>query len=123
MRALELVGQALDRDPHYGSALAVAIGCQCSIYLSGWTNDLEATRKEGLDLARRALRLAGDDPFVLAQVEGCARIVATIKELLWHRVSQVERRRRAARDVEPTRSQNRMVRCLRSADVPTCGRD
>ena len=33
MRALELVGQALDRDPHYGSALAVAIGCQCSIYL------------------------------------------------------------------------------------------
>ena len=67
MRALELVGQALDRDPHYGSALAVAIGCQCSIYLSGWTNDLEATRKEGLDLVRRALRLAGDDPFVLAQ--------------------------------------------------------
>ena len=67
MRALELVGQALDRDPHYGSALAVAIGCQCSIYLSGWTNDLEATRKEGLNLARRALRLAGDDPFVLAQ--------------------------------------------------------
>src|SRR5262249_12079531 len=66
MRALELAEQALERDPHYGSALAVAIGCQCGIYLGVWTNDLEATRKEGIDLARRALRVAGDDPYVLA---------------------------------------------------------
>src|SRR5215475_11214644 len=44
MRALELVGQALERDPNYGSALAAAARCQCSIYLSVWTNDLEATR-------------------------------------------------------------------------------
>jgi TolB-like protein len=66
MRALELVEHALDRDPNYGSALAVAVGCQGSIYLSNWTNDLEATQKKGIDLARRALRVAGDDPYVLA---------------------------------------------------------
>jgi TolB-like protein len=66
MRALELVRQALERDPNYGSALAAAIGCQCSIYLSVWTNDLEATRIVGIDLARRALRVAGDDPYILS---------------------------------------------------------
>jgi len=58
MGALELVGQALNRDPNYGSALAVATRCQCNIYLSVWTNDLKATRSEGIDLARRALRVA-----------------------------------------------------------------
>ena len=66
MRALEVVGRALERDPNYGSALAEAAGCQCNIYEGGWTNDLEATRAKGIDLARRALRVAGDDPYVLA---------------------------------------------------------
>jgi TolB-like protein len=66
MRGLELVGRALERDPNYGSALAVAAVCHCSIYGGSWTNDLEATRRQGIDLARRALRVAGDDPFILA---------------------------------------------------------
>jgi len=64
-RAFELVGRALERDPNYGSALAVAAVCQCSFYVSGWTNDLEATRREGIDLARRALSVAGDDPYIV----------------------------------------------------------
>jgi TolB-like protein len=66
MRALDLVERALEQDPNYGSALAAAIGCQNIIYLSGWTSDFEATRNKGIDLARRALRVAGDDPYVLA---------------------------------------------------------
>jgi adenylate cyclase len=65
-RALELAERALERDPNYGSALAVATRCHCNIYACGWTNDLEATRKEGIELARRALRVAGDDPFIHA---------------------------------------------------------
>jgi TolB-like protein/Tfp pilus assembly protein PilF len=65
-RALELAERALERDPNYGSALAIASLCRCSFYVSGWTNDLEATRREGIDLARRALRIAGDDPYILA---------------------------------------------------------
>ena len=68
MRAVELAGRALERDPNYGSALAVAAGCQTSIYVNVWANDLEVTRREGIDLARRALRVGGDDPFVLANV-------------------------------------------------------
>src|SRR5262252_1195287 len=65
-RALELAERALERDPNYGSALAVAAVCQCGIYLSVWTNDLEATRRAGIELARRALRVTGDDPYILA---------------------------------------------------------
>ena len=66
MRVLELVGRALNRDPNYGSALAVAATCQIHIYLGVWTDDLEAIRHEGIGLARRALHVAGDDPYVLA---------------------------------------------------------
>jgi len=44
----------------------VAVFCQCHICASVWTNDLEATRHEGIGLARRALHVAGDDPYVLA---------------------------------------------------------
>ena len=44
----------------------MAVFCHCQIYASGWTNDLEATRHEGIGLARRALHVAGDDPYVLA---------------------------------------------------------
>jgi TolB-like protein/class 3 adenylate cyclase len=65
-RALELLGHVLDRDPNYGSALAVATTSQVALYLNNWTNDLEATRHAGIDFARRALRVAGDDPYVLA---------------------------------------------------------
>jgi TolB-like protein len=64
MRALELVERALERDPNYGSALAVAISCQCNIF--HWTNDVEVTRNEGIGLVRRALRVAGDDPYIVA---------------------------------------------------------
>jgi len=66
MRALELLGQALNRDPNYGSALALAANCHCNVYLSVWTNDLQTTRHEGIALARRALHVSGDDPYVLA---------------------------------------------------------
>jgi TolB-like protein len=65
MRGLDLVERALERDPNYGSALAAASGCQGIIYLSVWTSDLEATRNKGIHLARRALRVAGDDPYIL----------------------------------------------------------
>jgi adenylate cyclase len=66
MRALELLEQALNRDPRYGPALALAADCRVSIHANDWTNDLEATRREGINLARRALGVAGDDAYVLA---------------------------------------------------------
>jgi tetratricopeptide (TPR) repeat protein len=39
---------------------------QVGIHLNNWTSDLDAARKEGVDFARRALRVSGDDPYVLA---------------------------------------------------------
>jgi TolB-like protein len=66
LRALDLFGQSLERDPHYGPALGEAANCHRMLDLSGWTNDAEASRRQGLDLARRALRAAGNDPGVLA---------------------------------------------------------
>ncbi len=66
VHALDLLGQAIGRDPGYGPALALAASCHQSLHVNGWTNDLEATRRNGLDLARQALQVAEEDPYVLA---------------------------------------------------------
>ena len=63
--ALDLVGEAIKRDPHYGSAIALAARCQFVLDANDWTNDPESTRREGVDLARRALGAVADDPVVL----------------------------------------------------------
>jgi TolB-like protein/Tfp pilus assembly protein PilF len=67
-RALDLLGQALARDAHYGKALALAAHCHIRLSGNGWCEDQQRSRQEGVDLARRALRAAGDDPNVLAHV-------------------------------------------------------
>jgi adenylate cyclase len=63
---LELLGRAIDRDPCYGPALAVAAFLHAQLDVNGWTDDREANRRTAMDLARRALRAAPDDPEVLA---------------------------------------------------------
>ncbi len=65
-RALELLGRAIRRDPGYGPALALAANCHMMRDVSGWTEDPETNRREGVDLARQALRVASDDPGVLS---------------------------------------------------------
>ncbi|MBV8505093.1 MAG: winged helix-turn-helix domain-containing protein [Alphaproteobacteria bacterium] len=65
-RALDLLGQAIARDPHYGPALAVAACCHQALEVNGWTEDPEATLRASVDLARRALRAGSEDPNVLA---------------------------------------------------------
>src|SRR5215475_10844298 len=87
-RALELAERALERDPNYGSALAVATRCHTNIYACGWTKDLEATRKEGIELARRALRVAGDDPFI---IDNAAISLALFGEDIATTITLVER--------------------------------
>jgi TolB-like protein/tetratricopeptide (TPR) repeat protein len=66
IEALDLLGRALERDPSYGPALASAACCHNALHVAGWTDDPEANRREGIALARRALRTAGDDPGTLA---------------------------------------------------------
>jgi TolB-like protein len=68
MRALDLLEQALARDPDYGMALAMAAHCHHQLSGNGWSEDQQRSRQEGIDLARRALQTAGDDPNVLGNV-------------------------------------------------------
>jgi adenylate cyclase len=67
IRALELLEAAIARDQSYGDALSLAAQCRATLYVAGWAEDAEANRREGVDLARRALRAASDDSFVLAR--------------------------------------------------------
>jgi TolB-like protein len=64
--ALRLMEQALACDPHYGPALAWAAQCCMRILVDNRSDHPEADRSKGIDFARRALMVAGDDPGTLA---------------------------------------------------------
>jgi adenylate cyclase len=64
--ALRLLEQAVERDPHYGPALAWAAICSFRLLLDDRSEDRETDRLKGADFARRALEVAGDDPAILA---------------------------------------------------------
>ncbi len=65
-QALDLLGQAIKRDPHYGPALALAAHCRQRFEVMSWTEDPERVRLTSIDLARQALRVGPDEPDVLA---------------------------------------------------------
>ncbi|HME83440.1 MAG TPA: adenylate/guanylate cyclase domain-containing protein [Roseiarcus sp.] len=64
--ALHLMEQAIARDRRYGSALAWAAQCCFRLLIGDRSEDREAHRRKGIDFARRALEVAGDDPGILA---------------------------------------------------------
>jgi tetratricopeptide (TPR) repeat protein len=63
---LDLLNQAIARDPRYGPALALAAVRTYQLHLNGWTASLDTVRRQGLDYAHRAIRVTSNDPFVLA---------------------------------------------------------
>jgi TolB-like protein/class 3 adenylate cyclase len=63
--ALRLTKEAIARDPRYGPALAWAAYCCVALIHGNQSENREANRREGVDFARRALQVAGDDPGVL----------------------------------------------------------
>jgi TolB-like protein len=67
IEALDLLGRAIERDPHYGPSLSFAAVCHACLYVSGWTDDPEASRREGVERARQALRYGGDDAVTLGR--------------------------------------------------------
>jgi adenylate cyclase len=67
IRSLDLLERAIERDPQYGPALAQAAARQQDLHVNGWTSDPEAARGKGIELSRRALQVAGDDPEVLSR--------------------------------------------------------
>jgi adenylate cyclase len=64
--AFDLFKRAIERDPYYAPALAGAAFCHMRLHISGWSKDPDGDQREGVDLARRALQVTGDDPSVLA---------------------------------------------------------
>jgi TolB-like protein len=64
--ALALLKRAMTLDPRFAMAVSSAAWCHSFILICGWSDDPEAQRRQGLDLAQRALRLGGDDPDVLS---------------------------------------------------------
>jgi adenylate cyclase len=64
--ALRLLEQASEQDPRFGPALALAAVCRHHLDINGWVENMETNRRAAIDLARRAILVAGDDPDVLA---------------------------------------------------------
>ncbi len=66
--AFALLEEAIARDTQYGPALALAAALSMNLFSSGTTPDRDVIRRKGIDFAHRALRVAGSDPGVLADV-------------------------------------------------------
>jgi adenylate cyclase len=66
LRALELVTRAVDLDPHFAPALALAAVSHTLIHLYGWTDDLETNFELGVRMGRRAAIEGCDDAHALA---------------------------------------------------------
>jgi adenylate cyclase len=64
--ALHVLERAIERDPRYGPALAYAAVCCFRLHDDGLSEDPEADRVKGINFARRALEVAGDDPGIVA---------------------------------------------------------
>jgi adenylate cyclase len=86
--ALELLEQAIARDQNYGDALALAGECCAALYVGGWADNPDTNRRQGVDLARRALRAASDDPVVLARA---AYVLGNLGEDIDVAIALVER--------------------------------
>jgi TolB-like protein len=68
-RALDLLEQAIDREPRYGPALALAATYRVDLENYDWADNREEeeNRRAAVDLARGALGAAADDPGVLGR--------------------------------------------------------
>jgi len=63
---LRLMERAIARDPQYAPALAWAAMCCHRLVYDSRSEDPAADRGKGVDFARRALEVGGDDPGILA---------------------------------------------------------
>ncbi|MGI9420864.1 MAG: adenylate/guanylate cyclase domain-containing protein, partial [Geminicoccaceae bacterium] len=65
-KALELLSKALEVDPDYPLALALAAWCHAQRSVYNWVEDIETAKAQALDHAERAANLSADDPLILA---------------------------------------------------------
>jgi TolB-like protein/class 3 adenylate cyclase len=66
LEALGLLEQAIAIDRDYGPALSWAAICHMRLVSEGWAEEPEISRRKGIDLARLALQVGGNDPDILA---------------------------------------------------------
>jgi adenylate cyclase len=67
IEGLDLLERSIERHPHYGPSLALAAVCHAAMHVSGWTLNPDASRREGVERTRQALRYGGDDACTLAR--------------------------------------------------------
>jgi adenylate cyclase len=68
LKALEFLRKAITLDASYGVALGLTANVLSTTILYGWSDDLDADRREAKRLAQQALYVAGDDGDVVATV-------------------------------------------------------
>ena len=66
VEALDLLGHAIGRDPHYGPALALAAHFHRTFEVMGCAEAPETARHTSINLDRQVLRIGPDDPEVPA---------------------------------------------------------
>ncbi|HEY1261222.1 MAG TPA: adenylate/guanylate cyclase domain-containing protein [Stellaceae bacterium] len=66
LEALELAERAVALDRDCGPALSLAAMCRMRLIREGWSDEPEAAGRDAVELARRALQAAEEDPGVLA---------------------------------------------------------
>ncbi len=64
-KALELLDKALEIDPGYPLALALAAWCHAQRSVYNWVEDIETAKAKALTHAERAADLSADDPLIL----------------------------------------------------------
>jgi len=79
--ALGLLGQALALDADNAPALALGASCHRTIVLYGWSEESEEHRRQGIELARRAIRCAQEDALVMASVANDLSVLERSVEL------------------------------------------
>jgi adenylate cyclase len=72
LEAFGLLERAVALDPNNAPALSLAALCHTQFVGFGWTPDPEPNRREGIELAHRALKTAPDDAYVLSNCSSVA---------------------------------------------------
>ncbi|HEY1879312.1 MAG TPA: TIR domain-containing protein [Caulobacteraceae bacterium] len=65
-RAIALLDEAIEREPDYAQALALAALCNGYAPQAGWSDDPDFSRRRARELCRRAIQAGADIPEVLA---------------------------------------------------------
>ena len=63
--ALKLLNNALEIDPDYPLALALAAWCHAQRSVYNWVDDIESAKAQALSLAEQAAKLSTEDPLIL----------------------------------------------------------